>query len=67
MGRVGTDIGIKLLPVMCFSEFQDIYIKYSNGTSTQCYANQYPSLFPALFLQSLYVPFELLAMLDSVN
>ena len=31
-----------------------LFMKYSNGTSTQCYAYQYPSLFPVLFLQSLY-------------
>ena len=28
-----------------------LFMKYSNGTSTQCHAYQYPSLFPVLFLQ----------------
>ena len=36
---------------------QSLFMKYSNGTSTQCYAYHYPNLFPVLFLQSLYVPF----------
>ena len=58
-GRVGTDIGIKLLPVMwvflCIPRhIHCMFMKYSNGTITQCYAYHYPSLFPVLFLQSLY-------------
>ena len=63
-GEVGTDIGIKLLPVMwaffLHSKTPPLFMKYSNGTSTQCYAYQYPSLFPVIFLQSLYVPIHLL-------
>ena len=55
------DIGIKLLPVMwvflCIYKIHPLFMKYSNGTSTQCHAYQYRSLFPVLFLQSLYVPF----------
>ena len=42
-GRVGTDIGIKLLPVMwVFLKTHPLFMKYSNGTSTQCYAYHYP-------------------------
>ena len=39
------------------SKTYPLFMKYSNGTSTQCYAYHYPSLFPVLFLQSLYGPF----------
>ena len=38
------------------SKTHSLLMKYSNGTITQCYAYHYPSLFPVLFLQSLYVP-----------
>ena len=43
--------------VSLHSKTHPLFMKYSNGTSTQCYAYRYPSLFPVLFLQSLYVPF----------
>ena len=33
-------------------------MQYSNGIRTQCHVYQYSSLFPVLFLQSLYVPFN---------
>ena len=46
------DVGVSL-----HSKTHPLFMKYSNGTSTQCYAYHYPSLFPVLFLQSLYVPF----------
>ena len=38
------------------SKTHPLFMKYSNGTITQCYVYHYPSLFPVLFLQSLYVP-----------
>ena len=50
---VTCDVGVSLN-----SMTHPLFKKYSNGTSTQCYAYHYPSLFPVLFLQSLYVPFE---------
>ena len=57
-GRVGTDIGSKLLPVnvgvSLHSKTHPLFMKYSNGTVTQCYAYHYPSLFPVLLLQSLF-------------
>ena len=40
------------------SKTHPLFMKYSNGTSTQCYAYHYLSLFPVLFLQSLYLPFK---------
>ena len=46
------DVGVSL-----HSKTHPLFMKYSNGTSTVCYAYHYPSLFPVLFLQSLYVPF----------
>ena len=49
---VTCDVGVSLN-----SKTHPLFMKYSNGTSTQCYAYHYPSLFPVLFLQSLYVPF----------
>ena len=49
---VTCDVGVSL-----HSKIQPLFMKYSNGTSTQCHAYRYPSLFPVLFLQSLYVPF----------
>ena len=49
---VTCDVGVSL-----HSKTHSLFMKYSNGTSTQCYAYHYPSLFPVLFLQSLYVPF----------
>ena len=49
---VTCDVGVSL-----HSKTHPLFMKYSNGTSTQCYAYHYPSLFPVLFLQSLYVPF----------
>ena len=49
---VTCDVGVSL-----HSKTHPLFMKYSNGTSTQC---QYPSLFPVLFLQSLYVSFHLL-------
>ena len=33
-------------------------MQYSNGIRTQCHVYQYSSLYPVLFLQSLYVPFN---------
>ena len=50
---VTCDVGVSL-----HSKTHPLFMKYSNGTSTQCYGYHYPSLFPVLFLQSLYVPFE---------
>ena len=44
--------------VSLHSKTHSLLMKYSNGTITQCYAYHYPSLFPVLFLQSLYVPFN---------
>ena len=55
-GRVGTDIVTCDVGVSRYSKTHPLFMKYSNGTSTQCYAYHYPSLFPVLFLQSLYVP-----------
>ena len=49
---VTCDVGVSLN-----SKTHPLFMKYSTGTSTQCYAYHYPSLFPVL-LQSLYVPFE---------
>ena len=49
---VTCDVGVSLN-----SKTHPLFMKYSNGTSTQYYAYHYPSLFPVLFLQSLYVPF----------
>ena len=49
---VTCDVGVSL-----HSKTHPLFMKYSNGTSTQCYAYHYLSLFPFLFLQSLYVPF----------
>ena len=46
---VTCDVGASL-----HSKTHPLFMKYSNGTSTQCYAYHYPSLFPVLFLQSLY-------------
>ena len=55
------DMGIKLLPpdmgVSLHSKTHPLFMKYNNSTSTQRFAYQYPSLFPVLFLQSLYDPF----------
>ena len=39
------DVGVSL-----HSKTYPLFMKYSNGTSTQCYAYHYPSLFPVLFL-----------------
>ena len=50
---VTCDVGVSLN-----SKTHPLFMKYSNGTSTQCYAYHYPSLFPVPFLQSLYVPFQ---------
>ena len=50
---VTCDVGVSL-----HSKIRPLFMKYSNGTSTQCHAYQYPGLFPVLFLQSLYVPFN---------
>ena len=50
---VTCDVGVSLN-----SKTYPLFLKYSNGTSTQCYAYHYLSLFPVLFLQSLYVPFS---------
>ena len=49
---VTCDVGVSLN-----SKTHPLFMKYSNGTSSQCYAYHYPSLFPVLFLQSLYVHF----------
>ena len=42
---VTCDVGVSL-----DSKTHPLFMKYSNGTSTQCYAYHYPSLFPVLFL-----------------
>ena len=52
---VTCDVGVSL-----HSKIHPLFMKYSNGRSTQCHAHQYPSLFPVLFLQLLYVPFHIL-------
>ena len=62
-GRVGTDnyrdqIVTCDVDVSLHSKTHPLLMKYSNGTIIQCYAYHYPSLFPVLFLQSLYVPFK---------
>ena len=50
---VTCDVGVSL-----HSKTHPLFMKYSNSsTSPQCYAYHYPSLFPVLFLQSLYVCF----------
>ena len=46
---VTCDVGVSL-----HYKTHPLFMKYSNGTSTQCYAYH---LFPVLFLQSLYVSF----------
>ena len=46
---VTCDVGVSLN-----SKTHSLFMKYSNGTSKQCYAYHYPSLFPVLFLQSLF-------------
>ena len=43
--------------VSLYSKTYPLFMKYSSGASTQCYAYQYPDLFLALFLQSLLCPF----------
>ena len=45
---VTCDVGLSLN-----SKTHPLFMKYSNGTSTQCYAYHYLSLFPVLFLQSI--------------
>ena len=46
---VTCDVGVSL-----HSKTHPLFMRYINGTSTQCYAYHYPSLFPVLFLQSLF-------------
>ena len=46
---VTCDVGVSL-----HSKTHPLFMKYSNDTSTQCYAYHYPSLFRVLILQSLY-------------
>ena len=55
---VTCDVGVSL-----HSKIHPLFMKYSNGTSTQCHAYQYPSLFPVLFLQSLRIFFIYLSPL----
>ena len=50
---VTCDVGVSLN-----SKTHPLFMKYSNGISTQRYVYHYLNLFPVLFLQSLYVPFE---------
>ena len=57
---VTCDVGVSLN-----SKTHPLFMQYSNGTSTQCYAYHYPSLFPVLFLQSLYAPFNSFTCLHS--
>ena len=45
---VTCDVGVSL-----HSNTPPLFMKYSNGTSTQFYAYQYPSLYPVLFLYVL--------------
>ena len=51
--KVGTDIRIKLLPVMwvfsLHSKTHPLFMKYSNGTSTQCYVYWYIRLMCCAF------------------
>ena len=49
---VTCDMGVSL-----HSKTYPLFMKYNNNTSTQRFAYQYLSLFPVLFLQSLYDPF----------
>ena len=49
---VTCDVGFSL-----HSKTHPLFMKYSNGTSTQCYVH---TNIPVIFLQSLYVPFHLL-------
>ena len=49
---VTCDVGVSLP-----SKTPPLFMKYSNGASVQCYAYQYPNLFPVFLIQSLYVPF----------
>ena len=49
---VTCDVGASL-----HSKTHPLFMWYSNGTKTHWCAYQYLSLFPVLFLQSLYVPF----------
>ena len=46
---VTCDVGVSL-----HSKTHPLFMTYSNGTSIQFYAYHYQSLFPVLFLQSLY-------------
>ena len=48
---VTCDVGVSL-----HSKTHPLFMKYSNGTSTVLCISL-PSLFPMLFLQSLYAPF----------
>ena len=48
------------------SKTHSLFMKYSNGTSTQCYAYHYPSLFPVLFLLR-YERMKLLLLYYSVG
>ena len=52
--------------VSLHSKIHPLFVKYSNGTSTQFHAYQYPSLFPVLFLQSLYVLFEFFQIIINI-
>ena len=50
---VTCDVGVSLL-----SKTSAVHEVWSNGTSAQCLVHLHPTLFPVLFLQSLYVPFN---------
>ena len=50
--QITCDVGVSL-----HSKTHPLFMKYSNGTSAQFCAYQCLSMFPVLFLQSLYVPF----------
>ena len=52
---VTCDVGVSLHPMR---KTHPLFMKYSNGTSTQCYAYHYPSLFPVLFLQFPFLIFH---------
>ena len=49
---VTCDVGVSLN-----SKTHPLFMKYSSGTSTQCYAYHYPSLFPVLFSTIPICPF----------
>ena len=58
---VTCDVGVSLN-----SKTHSQFMKYSNGTSTQCCAYQYARLFPVLFLQSRIFSFIYTVLCDYI-